>query len=568
MENVEILAEGQNTHTMMFMNNEGKIYGVGYNGNGRMMSDRYSHTFVAWEIDSDYMNLSNNQEYIEVGDTLTLNASYYNGYNLKLKEKKITNLTFESSNPDILTVDENGTITAVARGTATVIATDTVTGDKAESIINVVNKGATAIPSVQSGNLFTVMLKEDGTVWTAGACTNGSLGTNYGKNQLEPAQVLDYNEKPLKDIRKISVGFNHVLALDKNGTVWAWGLGTSGQLGQNNKNTTWVAYPVLNEDASDVMTNVKDIAAGYDFSIIVTADKLAYGFGANGNYTYGTNNTTAYVLPTKVHYLTNVISASGGTDHVVYLKSDGTVWGTGLNTSGQLGDGTKVTKTEAVQATSPNWEGVLRDAVRVETGLNHTVVLKKDGTAVGFGINTYGQLGVSATPQPVPINLAYSDGTIIENITNIACNQHGTYIETENKETREIEVIAAGLNTSGELGINSKTTVKVFNVVKDTDGVSYLGNVASLGKAWLTHYGYAMGDGKVKITGLGTSGQHGNGWISNSIVPTEITGGELNVDKMYEINVGEKVTPKITVTPNFNLNLAKDEDFIPRSIKI
>lgn len=327
---------------------------------------------------------------------------------------------------------------------------------------------------------------------------------------------------------------------------------------------------MLDENAEEPMNNIVDIAAGYDFSVIITKDKLAYGFGANGNYTYGTNNTTAYVVPTQVNYLKNVISASGGTDHVVYLKSDGTVWGTGLNTSGQLGDGSKVTKTEAVQTTSPNWEGVLRDAVRVSAGLNHTVVLKKDGTAVGFGYNGYGQLGVATTPIAVPIVLSYSNGTPIENIKNIACNQHGTYIETEgvNSETgeKEVEVIAAGLNTSGELGINTNKTVKVFTSVKDSDGVSYLGNVATLGKGWLTHYGYAMDDGKVKVTGINANGQHGDGWINNTWIPTPIEDGTLEADKMYEINVGETVKTNIKVVPHFNLNLPKPEDYIPGNL--
>lgn len=398
----------------------------------------------------------------------------------------------------------------------------------------------------------------------------GALGTNYSKNQLEPEKVLQLDETPLTGIRKISVGYQHVLALRNDGTVYAWGLGTSGQLGQGNKNNSWLAVPILNEDGSDVIKEVSDIAAGYDFSVIVTKEKLAYGFGSNANYTYGTNDTTTYLLPTKVHYINNVISANGGSDHTIFLKSDGTVWGAGFNTSGQLGDGTKSTRVEVVQATDVEWNGKLKDVVRIETGLHHTIALKKDKTAVGWGYNNYGQLGVTATPQPVPINMAYSDGSIIENITNIGCNQYGTYIETESKETEEteeIEVIGAGLNTSGELGINSKTTVKVFNVIKDTDGVSYLGNVASLGQAWLTHYGYAMDDGKVKITGIGTSGQHGNGWISNSIAPTEIEGGELSAEKMYEINVGEKILPKVTVVPNFNLNLPKDEDFIPGTLR-
>lgn len=188
------------------MDNDGYIYGLGANSNAMMKWNRNeAKVMLAYKIDGEFMKLSNNQEYLEVGKSITLSASYYNGTNLKLLEKKVTNLTFESSNTDILTVDQNGVVTAKKRGIATVIATDTVTGDVAESIINVINPNATANPRVESGAAFTIMLKEDGTVWSTGACAVGALGTNYNKNQLEPAQVLKYDETPLTGIRKISV---------------------------------------------------------------------------------------------------------------------------------------------------------------------------------------------------------------------------------------------------------------------------------------------------------------------------------------------------------------------------
>lgn len=80
--------------------------------------------------------------------------------------------------------------------------------------------------------------------------------------------------------------------------------------------------------------------------------------------------------------------------------------------------------------------------------MHHSVALRKDGTAVGWGYNNYGQLGTSGHPKVLPIELMYSDGTIIENITNVGLGVNQTYIETENKDTGEVEVIAAGLNTS------------------------------------------------------------------------------------------------------------------------
>lgn len=292
------------------MDKEGYIYGLGANTNAMMKWSRNeAKVMLAYKLDGEFMQLNHNQEYIEVGKTINLSAAYYNGTNLKLLEKKVTNLTFESTDTDILTVDQSGTVTAKKRGIATVIATNTVTGEVAQSIINVINPNAVAIPRVESGAAFTIMLKEDGTVWSTGACAVGALGTNYGKNQLEPVQVLKYDETPLTGIRKISTGYQHTLALAEDGSVWAWGLGTSGQLGQGNKANSWLAVQVLDPDGNDVWHDAADIDAGYDFSLIITKDNQPYGFGANANYSYGTNNTTAYQIPTRVHYLDNIISA-------------------------------------------------------------------------------------------------------------------------------------------------------------------------------------------------------------------------------------------------------------------
>ena len=74
--------------------------------------------------------------------------------------------------------------------------------------------------------------------------------------------------------------------------------------------------------------------------------------------------------------------------------------------------------------------------------MHTTVALRKDGTAVGWGINNYVQLGQSGNPKVTPVEIKYSDGSIIENITNIGIGVSQIYLKTENRETGEAEVIA------------------------------------------------------------------------------------------------------------------------------
>ena len=90
--------------------------------------------------------------------------------------------------------------------------------------------------------------------------------------------------------------------------------------------------------------------------------------------------------------LNGVIDMHGGREHVVALKSDGTVWTWGSNVEGQQGRGTTANTLVPTQVASLG-----TDNVAVETGHNHTVVLKSNGTVWTFGLNSDGQLGDGTT---------------------------------------------------------------------------------------------------------------------------------------------------------------------------
>ncbi len=83
--------------------------------------------------------------------------------------------------------------------------------------------------------------------------------------------------------------------------------------------------------------------------------------------------------------MNGVAKVSTGYTSTMILKTDGTLWATGNNSKGELGDGTNVNKTTPVQ--------VMSLVALVSTGYNHTMILKTDGTLWATGANYYGALG-------------------------------------------------------------------------------------------------------------------------------------------------------------------------------
>lgn len=555
LSNIKVLPDGQHTHTNLIADKDGYLYVSGIAKNGQLATKQDSNLYQARAIDETYLELSNNQEYLEVGNTIKLNVSYHNGLSAIGTQKVATNVSYRSSNEDIATVDNSGNVTAIKRGYVTIVAENLDNGDIAESQINVVSKGATAIPMAHSGKTFSVMLKEDGTVWTVGNGSVGELGNGSTIIISEPTQVKIDANTYLTDIVKVSAGAQHALALKKDGSVWAWGEGANGRLGTGNATDMRYATQVKNPNGDGFLENVIDISVGYDFSIALTKDKTVYGWGVSDYNQLGVNSASDRTLPIKMNNAYNVIQIQAGRDSSLLLKGDGTVWGTGLNTSGQIGDNTKINRTELVPTINKDKNASLKGIVRITFGGHHMVALNIDKTAVTWGYNASGQLGNNLTGNMLaPIDLSGPKNTgIMENILQIGAGQQSTYIGTEDGN-----VYATGLNTNGELSINSKSTSKVFVNVKD-ETVNDLTGLGFLGIGRETTYAFVFDDGSVGITGVGTSGQRGDGTLVSSQTITKIKGGKIYTDKTYEIGVGATEKINVYLKPDFNLNLNNED---------
>ena len=113
--------------------------------------------------------------------------------------------------------------------------------------------------------------------------------------------------------------------------------------------------------------------------------------------------------PTQVS-LTGVVSVAAGARHSAALRSDGTVWAWGNNSTGQLGNNNTVNQSTPVQTSH------LSGALMVSAGNDFNVALRGDGTLWAWGVNTLGNLGDATTLQrntPVQTaNIVFSPGSL------------------------------------------------------------------------------------------------------------------------------------------------------------
>jgi alpha-tubulin suppressor-like RCC1 family protein len=119
----------------------------------------------------------------------------------------------------------------------------------------------------------------------------------------------------------------------------------------------------------------------------IKTDGTLWGWGLNGTYQLGNGNTANLVKPTQIGISSDWKLVSCGGAHTIAIKNDGTLWSWGYNVSGQLGDGKTTIKT------TPSQIGSDTDWIMISGGNVHSLAIKKNGTLWAWGDNSKGQLG-------------------------------------------------------------------------------------------------------------------------------------------------------------------------------
>ena len=333
------------------------------------------------------------------------------------------------------------------------------------------------IRTASSGDAHNLALTTDGKLYAWGDNIYGKLGDDTLVARSYPDFVHGPgNTGVLEYVAHAACGLNHNLAVRRNGELWAWGYNASGKLGDGTESTQKTPVRVHGLDDVGFLENIAYVAAGNRHSLAVEMDGTAWAWGYNLYGRLGDGTTTTRKTPVQVvgvggsGVLSNVVAVSAGYRHSFALLDNGTVCAWGFNYRGRLGDGTSVNRASPVQVVGENGNGVLEDIVAVHAGQTHSLALDAHGNVWTWGANLAGQLGdntttKSLTPQKVhgPDNV----GTL-SNIVAVAVGwDHNLALDNKGR------LWAWGKNNKGQLGDGTTTTRKVPVLVDgDTDGLS------------------------------------------------------------------------------------------------
>jgi len=358
-------------------------------------------------------------------------------------------------------------------------------------------------------------------LWTSGFNVHGQLGDNTTTSRNAPVTTFAGGTT----WKQVSAGKLHTAAIKTDGSLWLWGRGGEGQLG--NFANTDRSTPVTTFAGGNTW---KSVSGGGYHTVAIKTDGSLWVWGRNAEGNLGINISGG-------SRSTPVTTFVGGTDwkqvscslanHTAAIKTDGSLWLWGLGAEGRLGTNNTTDRSIPVTtfAGGNNWK-------QVSVGSNFTAAIKTDGSLWGWAWNGNGQLGTNdLTQRNTPVTTFVGGNTW----KSVSCgNEYSTAIKTDGS------LWSWGAGGNGRLGNNSNTN-------RSTPVTTFAG-----GNNWKqvscgdNHTAAIKTDGSLWVWGDNSQGQYGDS-RGGEFYPVIGFGGGNN---WKQVSVGRLFTAAIKYQPD------------------
>lgn len=360
--------------------------------------------------------------------------------------------------------------------------------------------GRSDFSTISAGDAFSMVIDENGTLWGWGHNFHGELGVGYGNNSkyinqvhsfvddselsMRSDNIYEYYDRPIaimEDVVAVDTGVSPLfmasgggttLALKKDGTLWGWGYNGECRLGSVSfsENEKIQYTPIM------LLDRVVSMSIGRSTACAIRTDHKLWAWGNDSlsgtpkivaedvisacvvykEITFIKEDQTLWSISdlnsSSAKYIADhVIAASPVDGGIIYLTSDGILYGLGYNTTYLFANN----ETGNVNTPVVIMEDIASFSVVTNTGSDFAVAISSDGTLYGWGCNNSGQLGNDGKGDMKDAlgNIICTTPTVIEhNVAAASCGLDYTLILKSNGE-----LYACGTNALGRLGIGEET---------------------------------------------------------------------------------------------------------------